>query len=134
MHWLRNFPNRTPLLLKFCKRLDLNGICWVVRIPLSPQNSRKSLSSNWQGFFLCHSHNKIADKCSLSLKKNIYLCIWIAKTRVLLLCYKQKKMLFNSLDFAVFLPVVFFLYWFVTNKNLKLQNLLLVVSSFVFYG
>ena len=43
-------------------------------------------------------------------------------------------MLFNSLDFAIFLPVVFFLYWFVTNKNLKLQNLLLVVSSFVFYG
>ena len=43
-------------------------------------------------------------------------------------------MLFNSLDFAIFLPVVFLLYWFVTNRNLKLQNLLLVVSSFVFYG
>lgn len=43
-------------------------------------------------------------------------------------------MLFNSLEFAVFLPVVFFFYWFVTNKNLKLQNLLIVVSSFIFYG
>ncbi|MFQ3676286.1 MAG: MBOAT family O-acyltransferase [Endomicrobiia bacterium] len=43
-------------------------------------------------------------------------------------------MLFNSLDFAIFLPIVFILYWFVTNKNLKLQNFLIVVASYVFYG
>ena len=43
-------------------------------------------------------------------------------------------MLFNSLDFAVFLPIVFALYWFVTNHNLKLQNALIVVASYVFYG
>lgn len=43
-------------------------------------------------------------------------------------------MLFNSIDFAIFLPIVFILYWFVTNKNLKLQNLLIVISSFIFYG
>ncbi len=43
-------------------------------------------------------------------------------------------MLFNSLDFAIFLPIVFILYWFVANKNLKLQNLLIVVASYVFYG
>ena len=43
-------------------------------------------------------------------------------------------MIFNSLDFAVFLPIVFALYWFVTNHNLKLQNLLIVISSYVFYG
>ncbi|MUU77869.1 MBOAT family O-acyltransferase [Winogradskyella endarachnes] len=43
-------------------------------------------------------------------------------------------MLFNSIDFAIFLPVVFCLYWFVTNKNLKLQNLLIVIASYVFYG
>ena len=43
-------------------------------------------------------------------------------------------MLFNSLDFAVFLPVVFILYWFVTNNNLKLQNFLVLVASYVFYG
>ena len=41
-------------------------------------------------------------------------------------------MLFNSLDFAV--PIVFVLYWFVVNKNLKLQNGLLVLASYVFYG
>jgi len=43
-------------------------------------------------------------------------------------------MLFNSLDFAIFLPIVFVLYWFVTNKNLKFQNLLIVASSYIFYG
>ena len=43
-------------------------------------------------------------------------------------------MLFNSIDFAVFLPIIFFLYWFITNKNLKLQNLLIVISSYIFYG
>src|SRR5690606_16984149 len=43
-------------------------------------------------------------------------------------------MLFNSIDFAIFLPLVFALYWFVTNKHLKLQNLLIVLASYVFYG
>ena len=43
-------------------------------------------------------------------------------------------MLFNSLDFAVFLPIVFVLYWFVTNRNLNLQNALIVAASYVFYG
>ena len=43
-------------------------------------------------------------------------------------------MIFNSIDFAIFLPIVFILYWFVTNKYLKLQNLLIVASSYLFYG
>lgn len=43
-------------------------------------------------------------------------------------------MLFNSLDFAVFLPVVFLLYWFVFNKTIRLQNFLVIVASFTFYG
>ena len=43
-------------------------------------------------------------------------------------------MLFNSISFAIFLPIVFFLYWFVTNKNLKIQNGLLLVSSYYFYA
>ena len=43
-------------------------------------------------------------------------------------------MYFNSLDFAVFLPLVFVLYWFVTAKHLKWQNAFLVVASYVFYG
>ncbi len=43
-------------------------------------------------------------------------------------------MLFNSLDFAIFLPIVFVLYWFVVNKNLKHQNFLIALASYVFYG
>jgi len=43
-------------------------------------------------------------------------------------------MFFNSIEFTIFLPIVFVLYWFVTNRNLRLQNLLIVVSSYVFYG
>ncbi|OMQ11596.1 MBOAT family protein [[Flexibacter] sp. ATCC 35103] len=43
-------------------------------------------------------------------------------------------MLFNSLNFAFFLPLIFILYWFVANRNLKLQNLLLLVSSYFFYA
>jgi alginate O-acetyltransferase complex protein AlgI len=43
-------------------------------------------------------------------------------------------MLFNSIDFAIFLPILFILYWFVTNKNLKLQNFLIVIASYTFYG
>ena len=43
-------------------------------------------------------------------------------------------MLFNSIEFAFFLPVVFVLYWFVTSKNLKIQNLLLLGASYFFYA
>jgi len=43
-------------------------------------------------------------------------------------------MLFNSLDFALFFPIVFCLYWFVTATNLRLQNLLIVLASYFFYG
>ncbi len=43
-------------------------------------------------------------------------------------------MLFHSIDFALFLPIVFILYWFVVNKKLKLQNFLIVAASYLFYG
>ncbi len=43
-------------------------------------------------------------------------------------------MLFNSLSFALFLPIVFYLYWYVANRNLKFQNLLILLSSFFFYA
>lgn len=43
-------------------------------------------------------------------------------------------MLFNSLEYAIFLPIVFFLYWFVTNKKLAFQNLLLLSASYFFYA
>ena len=50
-------------------------------------------------------------------------------------------MLFNSIEFAIFLPVVFLLYWFVfdyaikgSRYQVKLQNAFIVVASYVFYG
>jgi D-alanyl-lipoteichoic acid acyltransferase DltB (MBOAT superfamily) len=43
-------------------------------------------------------------------------------------------MLFNSIDFAIFLPIVFILYWFASKKNLRVQNILLLVSSYFFYA
>ena len=43
-------------------------------------------------------------------------------------------MFFNSLDFAVFLPIVFLLYWYVFNRKIKLQNALIVAASYFFYG
>ena len=42
-------------------------------------------------------------------------------------------MLFNSIEFIIFLPIVFTLYWFVF-RQLKLQNLLIVIASYIFYG
>lgn len=43
-------------------------------------------------------------------------------------------MLFNSLDFAVFLPIGFILYWFVAKNSLRYQNILIAVASYIFYG
>ena len=42
-------------------------------------------------------------------------------------------MLFNSLPFAVFLPIVFAVYWALRN-SLRSQNVMLLVASYVFYG
>ena len=43
-------------------------------------------------------------------------------------------MVFNSLDFFIFLVIVFLLYWLVFKKSLKAQNLLLLFASYLFYG
>lgn len=43
-------------------------------------------------------------------------------------------MLFNSIEFLLFLPVVLFLYWFVFKSNLKYQNFIILISSYFFYG
>lgn len=42
-------------------------------------------------------------------------------------------MLFNSIDFAIFFPIVFFLYYLV-HKSLNVRNLLILLSSYFFYG
>ena len=43
-------------------------------------------------------------------------------------------MFFNSLDFAIFLPLVFIVYWFAGRYSLRFQNVVIVVSSYIFYG
>jgi alginate O-acetyltransferase complex protein AlgI len=43
-------------------------------------------------------------------------------------------MFFNSINFAIFLLIVFIFYWFVTNTNLKFQNILLLTASYFFYA
>lgn len=43
-------------------------------------------------------------------------------------------MIFNSIEFALFLPIVFILYWWAFGKSMKWQNILLLVSSYVFYA
>ena len=43
-------------------------------------------------------------------------------------------MLFNSFQFAFFVVFIFLLYWFVTNKSLKIQNGLMLISSYFFYS
>ena len=49
-------------------------------------------------------------------------------------------MLFNSLEFALFLPIVFLIYWAIgyahinDQLKLRLQNAFVVIASYVFYG
>ncbi|MDP4238008.1 MAG: MBOAT family O-acyltransferase [Bacteroidota bacterium] len=43
-------------------------------------------------------------------------------------------MLFNSLNYAIFLPVVYLLYWFVFNRNITVRNVFLLIVSYIFYA
>ncbi|MBE9576427.1 MBOAT family O-acyltransferase [Flavobacterium proteolyticum] len=43
-------------------------------------------------------------------------------------------MLFNTLQYFIFLPIVFIIYWWANNKSLKLQNILLLIASYYFYA
>ena len=43
-------------------------------------------------------------------------------------------MLFNSLSFALFLPLVLIIYWLIPVKKFKVQNILLLVASYYFYA
>ena len=43
-------------------------------------------------------------------------------------------MLFNSITFLIFFTIFFLIYWFVANRNVKIQNLILLLGSYVFYS
>jgi alginate O-acetyltransferase complex protein AlgI len=44
------------------------------------------------------------------------------------------KMFFNSVNFLIFFLLVFSVYWFLLKKNLKAQNVFLLISSYAFYA
>lgn len=67
------------------------------------------------------------------LPKNLIFCLEIGITLASLLGAQVNKMLFNSLEFFVFLPLTFLIYY-VLNKHHNAQNLFLVVASYTFYG
>ena len=43
-------------------------------------------------------------------------------------------MLFNSFEFAVFLPIMFFACWYACGSSWRMQNVVLLAGSLVFYG
>ena len=43
-------------------------------------------------------------------------------------------MLFNSIDFAIFLPIIFIIYWLFGNKSKQAQNFILLIASYLFYS
>ena len=43
-------------------------------------------------------------------------------------------MLFNSIDYLIFLPTVFLLYWILFKKSFRAQNFLILIASYIFYG
>ena len=44
-------------------------------------------------------------------------------------------MLFNSIEFAIFMPIVFTIFWLIPiQSRLRVQNILVTVASYIFYG
>ncbi|NER16871.1 MBOAT family O-acyltransferase [Spongiivirga citrea] len=43
-------------------------------------------------------------------------------------------MLFNSIDYFIFLPIVFIAYWYFLKNKIKSQHVLILTASYVFYG
>ena len=43
-------------------------------------------------------------------------------------------MLFNSINYAIFFPIIFFLYWFIFKKSTEWQNRILLIASYYFYS
>ena len=43
-------------------------------------------------------------------------------------------MFFNSINFAIFFPIVFIIYWSLKNKPLIYQNIFILISSYIFYA
>lgn len=67
-------------------------------------------------------------------KINIFSHFFLINNYICLLESILEFMLFNKIEFALFFLLTFLLYWSVFNKNLKQQNLFLLVASFFFFA
>ncbi len=50
------------------------------------------------------------------------------------LFFLRPAVLFNTLAFAIFLPIVFMVYWIWANGGVRRRNLFIILASYVFYG
>jgi alginate O-acetyltransferase complex protein AlgI len=76
---------------------------------------------------ICHPEYNKVSFCHPGLEQNRVTCGKTTRPH-------QYNMLFNSFDFALFLPFVFVLYWFVFKNTLNLQNILLLFANYFFYA
>ena len=76
----------------------------------------------WSGFGRVHRRGNALSFCALSIVFSDNPSAGLSQ-----------QMLFNSIPFAIFLPITFALYW-MCRSNHRVQNILLLVASYVFYG
>lgn len=43
-------------------------------------------------------------------------------------------MIFNSIDFGIFFPLVFILYWVLFKNKIQARNIFIIIVSYIFYG
>ena len=91
--------------------------------------------SSLDGLDIAYCQFTFTDTWSFELihSKNAQLGIWEDLLRSAKDLKKEELQNLN-LDFAVFLPLVFIIYWAFNNKNITYQNIILVIASYVFYG
>jgi len=41
---------------------------------------------------------------------------------------------FTTLEYCIFISTIFLLYWFILKRNIRQQNVLILIGSYIFYG
>lgn len=88
------------------------------------------MAREWTASFSIAAFGDAGEEMRLNIVPALFLC---SNNNVLGDGRRFNHVLFNSLIFAVYLPVVFLLYWFVF-RGLRWQNAFIVAASYVFYG
>jgi alginate O-acetyltransferase complex protein AlgI len=82
---------------------------------------------------------EVCDKCARKIFTQrqqwleVALCFFAPLREFLPFRLTSRRMLFNSLSFALFLPVVFLLHW-LAGDRVRRQNVVLLAASYFFYG